>query len=40
MKYVPRVLAAAVVCGDPQRYGLEPRAPAASGRPDAGVTVP
>jgi soluble lytic murein transglycosylase-like protein len=24
MDYVPRVLAAAVVCGDPQRYGLEP----------------
>jgi serine/threonine-protein kinase len=23
MDYVPRVLAAAVVCGDPQRYGLE-----------------
>jgi len=24
MDYVPRVLAAAVVCGDPKRYGLEP----------------
>jgi len=24
MDYVPRVLAAAVVCGDPQRYGLAP----------------
>ena len=28
MDYVPRVLAAAVVCNDPQRYGLEPMAPA------------
>jgi soluble lytic murein transglycosylase-like protein len=26
MDYVPRVLAAAVVCSDPQRYGLEPAA--------------
>ena len=24
LDYVPRVLAAAVVCGDPVRYGLEP----------------
>jgi soluble lytic murein transglycosylase-like protein len=27
MDYVPRVLAAAVVCNDPLRYGLEPPAP-------------
>jgi membrane-bound lytic murein transglycosylase D len=24
MDYVPRVLAAAVVCGNPKKYGLEP----------------
>jgi soluble lytic murein transglycosylase-like protein len=27
MDYVPRVLAAAVVCGDPKKYGLEPPDP-------------
>jgi membrane-bound lytic murein transglycosylase D len=27
MDYVPRVLAAAVVCSDPRRYGLEPAGP-------------
>jgi pSer/pThr/pTyr-binding forkhead associated (FHA) protein/soluble lytic murein transglycosylase-like protein len=27
MDYVPRVLAAAVVCGNPRKYGLEPTAP-------------
>jgi peptidoglycan lytic transglycosylase D len=34
MEYVPKILAAAVICSNPQRYGLEPTAgaPASAGR--------
>jgi soluble lytic murein transglycosylase-like protein len=33
MEYVPKILAAAVVCSNPQRYGLEPSAPLAGTTP-------
>ena len=37
MEYVPKVLAAAIVCGSPERYGLPPQAPAPAG-PTAHVS--
>jgi hypothetical protein len=30
MEYVPKILAAAVICSNPQRYGLEPATSVAS----------
>ena len=39
MEYVPKVLAAAVVCSNPQRYGLEPATTTAPGAPAATGTA-
>jgi membrane-bound lytic murein transglycosylase D len=39
MEYVPKVLAAAVVCSNPQRYGLEPAAAAATAATGPTVSV-
>lgn len=36
MEYVPKILAAAVICSNPQRYGLEPATPPAGTTPTAG----
>jgi soluble lytic murein transglycosylase-like protein len=36
MEYVPKILAAAVICSNPQRYGLEPATPPAGNTPAAG----
>jgi soluble lytic murein transglycosylase-like protein len=39
MEYVPKVLAAAVVCSNPQRYGLEPAATALPASSTTGPTA-
>ncbi len=35
MEYVPKILAAAVICSNPQRYGLEPTTPPGGNTPTA-----